>query len=218
MIRILAIADETAPSLTPGAIKDLAADVVVSCGDLEFSYVEYVASAANTPLLYVPGNHDPALKRDPVSPIRAMSFEQEWEAKVGPMGGRSLDGRIIEERGVTFAGLGGSIRYRPGANQYSERQMRVRVARIEGRWRWRRLRGKGRVDVLVTHSPPAGVGDMADAAHRGFDSFHHLVDRLRPAVMLHGHIHPHGFDKPDRTIGDTRVINVVPFRMIEVKP
>jgi len=59
---------------------------------------------------------------------------------------------------------------------------------------------------------------MNDSAHRGFRSYHSLVNVLRPQVMIHGHIHPHGFQKPDRTLGETKIINVVPYRVIEVTP
>lgn len=217
MTRVLAIADERTSALSVGAIKEIAPDVVVSCGDLPFAYIEFVASAANRPLLFVPGNHDPSLRGEPVLTTSPMSYEAEWGDTIGPSGGYNLDGKIRRERGITFAGLGGSIRYRPGANQYTDREMRMRVARMEAKSLWRRLRG-GKVDVLVAHSPPRDVGDMNDSAHRGFRSYHSLVNVLRPQVMIHGHIHPHGFQKPDRTLGETKIINVVPYRVIEVTP
>jgi predicted phosphodiesterase len=216
--RILAIADETTPALSVRKIRELAPDLVVSCGDLPFSYVEYVASAANKPFVYVPGNHDPSLKRDPLFLTTAMQFREDWADAPGPTGGTNLDVEILEECGVTLAGLGGSIRYRPGDNQYTEREMRFRVARLEAKWRLRRLRGKRHIDVLVTHSPPRDLGDMPDTAHRGFASFRGLLERMRPQVMLHGHIHPHGFEKPDRVHADSKIINVVPYRVIEVSP
>lgn len=215
--RILAIADETTPALSVAKIRELAPDLVVSCGDLPFSYVEYVASAANKPFVYVPGNHDPSLKPAAeyrLSPMRFMTDDDE----PGPTGGRNLDDQIVEECGVTLAGLGGSINYHDGPNQYTELEMRWRVARLEAKSWIRRLRRKPPVDVLVTHSPPRDLGDMPDPAHRGFASFHGLVERMRPKVMIHGHIHPHGFDKPDRVLGDSQIINVVPYRLIEVSP
>jgi predicted phosphodiesterase len=214
MTRILAIADETTPALTVSAIRDIDADVVVSCGDLPFDYVDYVASAANRPLVFVPGNHDPAIANE--RPISLNGEQDAWNDCAGPVGGCNLDGQIVEEGGLTFAGLGGSIRYRPGANQYTEREMRRRAMRLEARARWRRMRRKRPVDVLVTHSPPRDLGDMPDPAHRGFESFHRLVEQLAPRVMIHGHIHPHGFEKPDRALGDVTIMNVVPYRVIEV--
>jgi Icc-related predicted phosphoesterase len=94
--------------------------------------------------------------------------------------------------------------------------MRFRVARLEAKWWMRRLRGKHGIDVLVTHSPPRDLGDMPDAAHRGFAAFRGLIERMQPQVMLHGHIHPHGFAKPDRVHAASKIINVVPYRIIEV--
>jgi predicted phosphodiesterase len=214
--RILAIADETTPALSVSRIKEIAPDLVVSCGDLPFSYIDYVASAANTPLVYVPGNHDPSLKRDAQSLVPGVGFRYAEEERPGPPGGSNLDGAFIEERGLVLAGLGGSIRYRSGDNQYTEGEMRLRVARLEAKWWLRRLRGRGTVDVLVTHSPPRDLGDLPDPAHRGFASFRGLVERIGPEVVLHGHVHPHGFDKPDRIHRGSRIINVVPYRIVEV--
>jgi hypothetical protein len=34
--------------------------------------------------------------------------------------------------------------------------------------------------------------------------------------MLHGHIHPHGGVKPDRHLGDTRVVNVVGYKILDI--
>lgn len=216
MVRILAIADERTPSLTVGRIKSIDADLVVACGDLPFDYIDYVASAANAPLLYVPGNHDPDLRSRPAAPLPLDRWEHAWQDPPGPTGGVNLDGRIVTERGLTFAGLGGSIRYRPGPNQYTERQMRWRVLKLEAIAGWRASTGRGGVDVLVTHAPPRGQGDMNDLPHRGFESFRGLLERLEPKLMIHGHIHPHGFAKPDRAVSGCRLVNVVPFKVVEV--
>ena len=72
------------------------------------------------------------------------------------------------------------------------------------------------MDVVITHSPPLDCGDGDDPAHRGFAAFHRLLDELEPRLMLHGHIHPHGLPRPDRTLGPTRIVNVVPYRLIEL--
>jgi Icc-related predicted phosphoesterase len=73
------------------------------------------------------------------------------------------------------------------------------------------------VDLIISHSPPLGVGDAPDDAHRGFESFLRLIDTLEPDFMVHGHIHPHGFAKPDRTVGTTTVVNAIPHRLLEVE-
>ncbi|MDQ3576056.1 MAG: metallophosphoesterase, partial [Actinomycetota bacterium] len=85
---------------------------------------------------------------------------------------------------------------------------RARVLRLRA---WRR-----RVDVLLTHSPPRGVGDREDASHQGFECLHAVVRALKPSALVHGHIHPHGEPVPDRTMGATRVINAVGYRVLEI--
>ena len=53
----------------------------------------------------------------------------------------------------------------------------------------RRIRSSGGFDILLTHAPIRGLGDQEDLCHRGFDCFGPLLDRWRPAVMVHGHVH-----------------------------
>jgi predicted phosphodiesterase len=216
MVRILAIAEETTPSLSVGRIRGIAPDLVVACGDLPFDYLDYVASAANRTLLYVPGNHDPDLKTRPLPMYTDSDFSLAWKEPPGPPGGVNLDGSVEEWKGLTFAGLGGSIRYRPGPNQYSEREMWLRTLRLRATVRLREVIGKSSVDILVTHSPPRGHGDLEDLAHQGFECFQGLVERLEPKVVLHGHVHPQGIEEPETAIGNSRLVNVIPYKVIEV--
>ncbi len=216
MVRILAVADEKTHSLSVQRIKRIAPDLVVACGDLPFDYLDYVASAANRTLLYVPGSHDPDVKSRPLPMYTDSDFSLAWKEPPGPPGGVNLDGSIEEWKGVTFAGLGGSIRHRPGPNQYSEREMWLRTLRLRARARAREMIGRDGIDVLVTHSPPRGHGDLEDLEHRGFECFEGLVERLEPELVLHGHVHPHGSEGPDRTIGNTRLVNVIPYKVVEV--
>ena len=53
----------------------------------------------------------------------------------------------------------------------------------------RRLRATGGFDILLTHAPIRGLGDEDHPSHRGFECFGPLLDRYRPAVMVHGHMH-----------------------------
>jgi Icc-related predicted phosphoesterase len=127
-----------------------------------------------------------------------------------------VDGRILDAAGLRIAGLGGSVRYRKGPNQYTQAEMTRRVKRLLRRAVLKRRRdGKG-VDVLITHAPPKGLGDEDDAPHGGFEAFHELVRSLRPKLLLHGHIHPYGVPRPDRYLEETRVVNVIPYRVIDL--
>ena len=164
------------------------------------------------PLLYVPGNHDPGLEPPDMTwmPLRA-------ELPIpGPQGCENIDGRLTEELGLRIAGLGGSIRYKDGPNQYSQAQMSRRALRLEVRLRLKRPRAGRRLDILVTHAPPLGLAEAQDAAHVGFVGVLRLVQHLQPTLVVHGHIHPFGRVVPELRVNATRVVNVIPSRMLEI--
>jgi calcineurin-like phosphoesterase family protein len=217
--RLLAISDEVDAKLYDPDVKELEVDLVVSCGDLPFDYLEFVMSALNVPLVYVPGNHDPDLKGHQLD---AETIGLTWtgppfaKEAPGPLGGINVDGRIVDEAGLRIAGLGGSVRYSRGPNQYTQIEMRRRARRLERRARFRRLRDGRGVDVVVAHSPPAGVGDdPGDPAHRGFEAYRRLVERLSPRLLLHGHVHPFGTATPIGLLGTSEVHNVVGHKVLE---
>jgi Icc-related predicted phosphoesterase len=211
-MKILAVADEVDEFLNGEKFETLRPDIIVSCGDLPFDYLEFLVSSFNVPLLYVPGNHDPSVKR---ADTTWMSLEQEVPIP-GPEGCDNVDGRVMEVRGLRIAGLGGSLRYKPGPNQYTQAQMRWRALNLEFRLRLKRVRSGRKLDVLITHAPPFGVGEAEDAAHVGFVAFRRIIDGLHPLVLVHGHLHPYGKTRPERRIDDTRIINAIPSRVLEI--
>jgi Icc-related predicted phosphoesterase len=82
--------------------------------------------------------------------------------------------------------------------------MKKRIRKL----RWKLWRHKG-VDIVVTHTPPAGVGDGEDIAHRGFETLLELIDKYHPKYLLHGHVHlNYGMDQTRvREYHGTKVIN-----------
>jgi hypothetical protein len=220
--RVLAVADEVDDTLTVERVREIGADLVVSCGDLPFDYLELLVTVAGVPLLYVLGNHDPDLSRREspsmgviLGPLPVVLRRSRWlEEEPGPRGCESVEGRVVEASGVRVAGLGGSARYSDGPNQYTQEAMRRRALALELR---ARLRPRARpLDILLTHAPPLGVGDGDDPAHVGFAAFHRLVRKLRPRVLLHGHVHPYGRTAEELRLGETLVVNVIPHRVLEV--
>ena len=191
-MRILAVSDEENSFLWGGQVRELTqgTDLIISCGDLRNDYLEFLLTMINAPLLYVYGNHDTS----------------------GPEGGLCIDGRICSFEGLKFLGLGGSMRYREGANMYTEKDMCRRFRRLRlSLWR------KGGCDVLVTHSPAKGWGDLDDLPHRGFDVFNDIMTKYRPKLMLHGHIHKsYGRIKREyiHTSG-TKIMNVCGYKIID---
>jgi hypothetical protein len=220
MTRVLALADEVNESLYGPQVRALRPDLVVACGDLPFDYLEYIVTMTNVPLLYVPGNHDPDLSKRPSSPdhppIMSAPMADLLVDPPGPKGCISVDGDVCDAAGVTVAGLGGSIRYSRGPNQYTQGEMTRRALRLEWKHARRRLRGRPGIQILLTHSPPLGVGDGRDPAHQGFKAFHRLMDKVSPSVLIHGHVHPYGTSSGDHSVGATRVVNAVAYKMLEV--
>ena len=130
-----------------------------------------------------------------------------------PGGCDCIEDDIIVYNGLRILGLGGSYRYRPGAHQYSEREMRKRIRKL-----WWKLRKHKGVDIVVTHAPPYGVGDGDNITHRGFEAFLDFIDKYHPAYLLHGHLHlNYGMDKTrEREYNGTKVINCCERYVLEI--
>ena len=169
-------------------------DLVIGCGDLPAEYLDSLATLYGAPLLFVRGNHDPPGRRG------------DYPA------GAEIDGRVVIEQGLVIGGLEGCIRYNDGSHQYGEGQMMAKVLALRLRLGLRR-----HLDVLITHGPPAGVNEGSDSAHRGLGAVRRAVEWMKPQLLLHGHVHPHGRDiTRESRLGDTTVINVVGHRLIEL--
>jgi Icc-related predicted phosphoesterase len=196
-VRLLAVSDEVEAQLLDERTVEAQGrvDLVIGCGDLPADYLDALATLYAAPLVFVRGNHDP--------PGRQGDYPQEAE----------IDGRVVKERGLLIAGLEGSIRYSDGAHQYTERQMMAKVRALRLRLRLRHP------DILITHGPPAGVNEGTDAPHRGLEAVRRAVEWMRPRLLLHGHVHPYGREIiREGQLGETRVINVVGHRLIELAP
>jgi Icc-related predicted phosphoesterase len=211
LTRILAISDEVDNGLYGDKLYALRPDLLVACGDLPFEYLENLVSRTDVPLVYVPGNHDPDLKS-----VNWSAPSLVPEPAPGPQGCDNADGRVIQAAGLRVAGLGGSLRYNLGPNQYSQTEMQFRSLSLEMRLRMKQALRGGGLEVLLTHAPPRHCGDEEDPAHQGFDAFHRLVARLAPRLLIHGHIHPVGREQADRRMGSTLIVNAVPYRLLEV--
>ncbi len=206
-MKILAVSDMVVDRLYSATIAERFPDVslLLGCGDLPYEYLEFLVSAMNVPLLYIPGNHDPAY-----NPKSSAAHAQ---------GGENLDLRITQVHDLTIAGIGGSMRYRPCCdNQYSQAQMARRVTRFMPRLMWYLARHGGKLDIVIAHSPPRGIHDDNDLAHTGFDVFRDFIRYFKPRYFLHGHTLAYRSNlHPEVTmLGETSVINVNPYRIIEV--
>ena len=167
-MKILAIADVEEKILWDFFDKELVKDVdlIISCGDLSVHYLDFLVSMTNCPLLYVHGNHDSSYQKNP------------------PLGCTCIEDRVFDYRGLRILGLGGSMRYREGPYMYEEKEMRSRYSKVRSK-----ITMRNGFDILVTHAPAKGFGDLPDLPHNGFDTFNEIMYRHKPKYMLHGHVH-----------------------------
>lgn len=167
-MKILAIADEESSYLWDYFEKSKleGIDLIISCGDLDPRYLSFLATFTSAPVLYVHGNHDEGYETTP------------------PEGCICIDDKIYVHNGVRILGLGGSMRYRNGKYQYTERGMRARVRKLRFQLFYRRG-----FDILVTHAPAYHLNDARDLPHQGFQVFVELIEKYKPKYFLHGHVH-----------------------------
>lgn len=188
-MKILVLADQESRSLydfySPEKLKDV--ELIIACGDLKPSYLEFFATVSNAPLVYVLGNHD------------------RWHREKTPGGCICLEDVIFEYNGIRILGLGGSMRYQDGVTcQYTEQEMEHRIQKLR-----MKLFFKKGFDILVTHSPARNFHDMDDLPHQGFACFHTLIEKYQPKLFIHGHVHSNygnEFQREDM-LGNTKVIN-----------
>ncbi len=205
-MKLLAVSDQVIERLYSTAIKENYADVhaIIGCGDLPYDYLEFLVSVLNIPLFYVPGNHDPK--------------NGMLDGQYVP-GGINIDQQVLTYKGLRIAGLGGSIKYQPNVpNQYTQIEMFWRMWKILPYMWWLALRGRP-LDILVTHSPPAGIhDDESDSAHRGLQAINFLIKLTKPRYMLHGHtiFYQQNLQNHMTRYQNTEIINVYPFRTVEI--
>lgn len=206
-MKILAVSDQVVERLYDLVSQGHFADVemILGCGDLPYSYLEYIVSLLNVPMYYVPGNHDPVY--NPHFP----SAHAE--------GGVNLDLRRVCTRALLLAGLGGCNRYRPdGVNQYTQFEARLRAARLMPGLLWNRIRYGRALDILITHSPAYGIHDEEEQAHMGLGAINWIIRWARPRYHLHGHTHffRNNLQPSVTRVGATTSMNVFPYKVIEI--
>ncbi|MBE6109591.1 MAG: metallophosphoesterase [Erysipelotrichaceae bacterium] len=196
-MRILLVADHEETSLWDyyRASKTEGVDLILSCGDLDPDYLEFLVTMVNKPLLYVRGNHD-----------------DKYETHE-PLGCDCIEDSIYDFHGLRILGLGGSYKYGNRKNMYTEADMEKRIQKLK-----LKLKLMNGFDVLLTHAPAYGYGDLDDLPHKGFECFNDLIEQYHPAYMFHGHVHAeYGAFKRERIHSSgTRIINGYGSWMVDI--
>ena len=199
-MKILCIADEENKGLwdyfNAEKVKDIG--LIISCGDLHSDYLQYLVTMTNVPLLYVRGNHDKNYDRKP------------------PLGCTNIEDKIFDYKGLRILGMGGSMKYGVSPDMYTESEMAHRIKKLNSS-----IVIRNGFDILVTHAPAKGYGDLEDLPHQGFQCFNTLMDKWHPKYMLHGHVHQsynaNGFKREYDHPSGTKIINCYDNYILDFK-
>jgi Icc-related predicted phosphoesterase len=208
-MKILCVSDQIDPLVYSSAIKERFSDIdiVLAAGDLPMDYLDFIVSSLNKPLLFVFGNHDLReyryYKGGGEGPILNSVEQDKYNHGVIHIGSQ-----VRQEEGLIIAGLGGSMRYNRGENQYTDFQMKLEILRLIPVLVFNRIFRGRYLDILLTHAPPRGIHDKEDPCHRGFKAFLWFMRTFKPRYLIHGHIHLYDLSDVRLTAyGDTRVLN-----------
>ena len=203
-IRFLAASDSQEPSLEHAVNRESlgALDGILGCGDLDPDWLTFLADAFNVPLVYVRGNHDRG---------------GEWEERPLRVPAWLEAGRVDRLAGIPIVGLGW-----PGVHEAGNRRRPWLAWRqafaISARALRSRLARRNEPFVVISHVPPAGVGDAPDLYHHGFGAYRWLLGVLRPPVWIHGHTTTASVARLLERSGSTAVANATGAMLIEIHP
>ncbi len=230
-MKVLCISDNELNELYEGwtdeeAEKLKGISLILSAGDLDPEYLEFIETMLNVPLLYVRGNHDSRYDEEP--PEGCVDIDDKVvEITIGEDGSADICENVIQgiqgtkagiaekaglrdsSRLIRIAGLGGSITLNDDAteayqpeDEYTEGEMKARVRKVS--WILRNYAMADRIlsgsrsgqsqvrpplDILLTHSPAEGHGDLPDPAHTGFRCFNEILMDMKPQYHIYGHVH-----------------------------
>ena len=191
-MKILAISDAWSPDIweRPDECGVNDTDIIVSCGDLNTAYLEFVQEKLNKPLYYVRGNHDKDVKH----------LKNAFH----------LDSKIVNVGGVRFLGFDSLSR---DGKLLTNEEVSVRVEIMK-----RIIEREGGFDVLVTHHPLRGFCDGNDELHKGYEAYVKLLDEYKPKVMLYGHIHLDFYKHYERCTmyANTKLVNAYKHIIVEI--
>ena len=208
-MRVLTVSDKVVPQLYNRHVAEIIGriDLLISCGDVPYYYLDFLSTTLNVPFYFVYGNH-------------TFGAHLQWPGKRPVPGGANLHRRVVRHRGLILAGLEGSYRYRPHAlHQYTENEMTLQCLSLVPTLLWNRMVYGRYLDVLITHAPPRDIHDGTDLAHRGFACFRWFMRVFRPRYLIHGHMHVYRQDTPTVShFAETTIINTYPYRVLTLDP
>lgn len=212
-MNILNIADWIDPTIYSEKMKYRMKDIdlIISCGDISVSYMDFIMSELNKPLIFVVGNH-----------VSTSSYTKTigGKAKVTiPDCFKNVHMKIININGLLISGFEGSIWYNGGPFQYKQWEVFVKLIKLIPRLLYNKFVHGRYIDIFVAHSPPFGVGDRQDPCHTGLKAFNWFIKRFKPQIFVHGHVHLYDRNsEKEINYNGTRVINCSGFYKLSIDP
>ncbi|MCF6334346.1 MAG: metallophosphoesterase [Spirochaetales bacterium] len=221
-LKILCISDKVDPLIYSNNVKKRFNDIdmILSGGDLDLKYYGFIVSSLNKPLLFIFGNHNLKL----LSRYRKSNNTHHYGSNhsiqnlYSSFGSTYIGDRVRNVESILVAGLGGSNNYNNGPNQFTEFEMTLKIIKLLPVLLFNRI-FKGRwLDILLTHTPPRGLGDKNDRCHQGFRIFRTFLKFFKPQYMLHGHIHLYDLNA-EREINflNTKIINIYEHYILNIE-
>jgi uncharacterized protein len=206
--RILAVADTISPFIYretfPSGLEPL--DLVLCAGDLPGYFIEFLATKVTCPVVWVHGNHGEEKVKD-------------YLGNLTPPGGAiNAHGRIVRVAGLTVVGWGGAPKYNEGGEgQYTGLEARIGLQKLEPALWWNKRRAGRDLDIFLTHAPPPGPHAGSDFAHRPCKALGAFLEKHKPPLMVHGHVHNYEGKKLEYTTSfGSRVVNAYGYTLLQL--
>lgn len=233
-MKFLCVSDQIDPLVYSNTVKERYSDIdaVFCAGDLSMEYVDFIVTTLGKPTYFVFGNHnlnDFYLydKRATMGHVQQNEIDRQSKAH----GGDYASNKVLTSRHLTFSlpngrttpliicGVSGSIRYNNGQAQYTDAQMKWQLIEMIPKLLWNKIKYGRYCDVFLTHASPRHIHDREDPCHKGFECFNWFIQKFKPSLMIHGHIHLYDMNAPRTTVsGDTTIVNAFSHIVIEMEP
>lgn len=226
-MKILCVSDQIDPLVYSTGAKQRFSDIdlVLCAGDLPSDYIDFIVSTLNRQTYFIFGNHNLSEfgfyhKQKRTGPDYSTLTDESNFALRGGNGAVYAGFKVLKDkkfpikkpdgkkRPLLIAGASGSIRYNNGLNQYTDRQMLIKLLLLVPRLILNKIRYGTYLDIFLTHASPRHIHDKEDPCHKGFECFNWFIKKFQPTFLVHGHIHLYDMNTPRITkVGGTTVVN-----------
>lgn len=227
MMKLLCVSDFVDPMIYNQNVKEAFPDIdaVLCAGDLPLDYIDFIVSVLNKPTYWIFGNHNLEGYKDYHGEKEYLPGNESKRFHGGTyLGFRTaicpglliIDPKTGNQRPLLIAGVSGSRKYNNGKCQFTDKQMKLKLLLMVPELIKNKLRYGTYLDIFLTHASPRHIHDHEDPCHLGFDCFNWFLEKFKPALMVHGHIHL--YDMREERIGkyyETTVLNAYSHTIIE---